>query len=374
MAEARQVVSMQVNPVAPFDPHGDTAGVYQRWDRWLRGFQIFAQASGCVNDNQKKQLLLHCAGPDTQDIYYTFQDMPATFQETADALSTYFKPAKNLPYNRHQFRQIKQAEDETMAQFVTRLRQSATDCEFGDKTNEFIRDQVIDKCHSEHLRTKFLAEKELTLEKVLSVAAAKELSEKQSSLIAGEKAFSVKQQQQHGPLQCEKCGRKGHASKDCRCTKDADCRKCGKIGHFAVICRTPSAKRDKDFDWKKKSESSKYHKQKQKRRPLRFVEDTQETSESENEYVFAVGVHEETVTVIINREPVNVIVDSGASINILNTKAATRLKKKGAKFEKCSRTIHLYGSPPIMAIELEMLIFLNEHIDKDLSIVLILKL
>ena len=245
MAEAqRRVVSIQVNPVTPFDPQGDTAGVYHRWSRWLRSFEIFAEASGCVDDGQKKQLLLHCAGPDTQDIYYTFQDMPATYQATADALSAYFKPARNLPYNRHLFRQTKQAEDETMAQFVIRLRQSAQDWEFGDKTAEFIRDQVIDNCHSEQLRTKFLAEKELTLEKVLSIAESKELSEKQSSLIAGEKAFSVKQKQQQTSLKCGRCGRKCHASKDCRCTKDVDCHNCGKKGHFATVCRAPSAKPD----------------------------------------------------------------------------------------------------------------------------------
>ena len=227
MAEVqKRVVSIQVNPVTPFDPHGDTAGVYQWWSRWLRSFEIFAETSGCVHDGQKKQSLLHCAGPDTQDIYYTFQDMSTTYQATADALSAYFKPAKNLPCNRHLFRQTKQAEDETMAQFVTRLRQSARDCEFGDKTAEFIRDQDIDKFHSEQLRTKFLAEKELTLEKVLSISAAKELSEKQSSLIAGEKAFSVKQKPQQTSLKCGRCGRKGHASKDCRCTKDADCHNC----------------------------------------------------------------------------------------------------------------------------------------------------
>lgn len=122
MAEGqRRVVSIQVSPVTPFDPHGDTAGVYQRWSRWLRSFEIFADASGCVNDGQKKQLLLHCAGPDTQDIYFTFPEEPPTYRATADALSAYFKPAKNLPYNRHLFRQTKQAEDETMAQFVTRL-------------------------------------------------------------------------------------------------------------------------------------------------------------------------------------------------------------------------------------------------------------
>jgi hypothetical protein len=53
--------------------------------------------------------------------------------------------------------------------------------DFGDKTPDFIRDQIIDKCASRQLRTKLLAQKDLTLTKCLDIAAAKEASEKQSS-------------------------------------------------------------------------------------------------------------------------------------------------------------------------------------------------
>ena len=36
---------------------------------------------------------------------------------------------------------------------------------------------------------------------------------------------------------CYRCGKKGHASKDCR-FKDVKCHKCGKIGHIAPACRS----------------------------------------------------------------------------------------------------------------------------------------
>ena len=85
-----------------------------------------------------------------------------TYKGTADALSDYFRPSKNLPYQRHLFRQAKQSEGESVAQYVTRLRQLAKDCDYGNNVNDFIRDQVIDKCTSEKLRTRLLAEKDLT--------------------------------------------------------------------------------------------------------------------------------------------------------------------------------------------------------------------
>ena len=115
MAVAGNIVNIQVAPVTPFDPHGDTAGVHQKWERWIRSFEIFADASGCNNDNQKKQLLLHCAGTDVQDIFFTFPEpRPATYALTKAALDTYFKPAKNVTYNRHVFRKMAKEEGEIM--------------------------------------------------------------------------------------------------------------------------------------------------------------------------------------------------------------------------------------------------------------------
>ena len=60
-------------------------------------------------------------------------------------------------------------------QFVCRLRQRAINCEFGENDNDYIRDQVIDRCYSSKLLRKFL-EKEgaLTLDNLLSIARSQE--------------------------------------------------------------------------------------------------------------------------------------------------------------------------------------------------------
>ena len=56
------------------------------------------------------------------------------------------------------FRETSQLAKETVEQFVTRLRQKAQTCEFGDAAtvDEQIRDQVISKCLSHELRRKLL--------------------------------------------------------------------------------------------------------------------------------------------------------------------------------------------------------------------------
>ncbi len=54
------------------------------------------------------------------------------------------------------FTQIVQAPEETVDQFVCRLRQRAATCVFDGREDEYIRDQLIDKCKSQKLRRKFL--------------------------------------------------------------------------------------------------------------------------------------------------------------------------------------------------------------------------
>ena len=62
----------------------------------------------------------------------------------------------NVPFERHLFRQISQSSEETVDQLVCRLRQRAASCEFGEREDEYIRDQLIDKCSSAKLRRKVL--------------------------------------------------------------------------------------------------------------------------------------------------------------------------------------------------------------------------
>ena len=68
-----------------------------------------------------------------------------------------------------------QESDGTADKFFCRLRQRAMSCELGENANDYILDQVIDKCSSSNLRRKFL-EKEgaLTLDNLLRIARSQE--------------------------------------------------------------------------------------------------------------------------------------------------------------------------------------------------------
>ena len=70
---------MDIGGVRPFNVSSDPSSVGTEWKRWLRSFQLYADGKGLIivpgkDDNkvQRRGLLLHCAGPDVQDIFFIF--------------------------------------------------------------------------------------------------------------------------------------------------------------------------------------------------------------------------------------------------------------------------------------------------------------
>ena len=341
---------------------------------------------------------MHTAGPEVQDIFDVLTDTGDTYESAEAKLTEYFKPQQNIPYNRHIFRQERQQEGELITQFVTRLRQLAISCDFGDKSDDFIRDQVFDKCASKHLRTKLLAGKDLKLTKILERAQAKEASEQHSAEMteeSAEKTFAIKsrpQQSKYGqdgpPAQsqaqqskygqvgpsapqyknykyyrgraatggesCTRCGMTGHSGSECRRSKNIRCFRCHNLGHFQSACRSNL----NETGGKMKHDQRQY----QSKDSIRYVksEDKSQYSSDDEfsadaEYAFSVTKHEgdsAALTVIIENEPVNMLIDSGSSCNIINTKTMNSFCERGCKFVKCHKMIHPYGSPPIICSNL----------------------
>ena len=181
-SSGRTSVALDVGCLESFNPKGEPHSLSQRWKRWKRAFNLYVTGKGVSNDAQKRALFLHVAGMDVQEIYFTLaaDAESATFEATVKVFDDYFVPKTNVPFERHLFRQIVQESGETVDQFVCRLRQRAINCEFGGNEDDYIRDQVIDKCYSSKLRRKFL-EKEgaLTLDDLLRIARSQEAVDRQ---------------------------------------------------------------------------------------------------------------------------------------------------------------------------------------------------
>ncbi|CAC5383107.1 unnamed protein product [Mytilus coruscus] len=307
----------------------DSAGLSARWKRWLRAFQLFAAGKGVTDVDKKYALLLHTAGMNVQDIFFTLPEGAGegAYEKAVSALDAYFTPLSNAPYERSIFRSMIQSSSETIEQYITRLRQRADTCDFGNQNaiDERIRDQIIDKCLSHHLRRKLLEKgRTLTLANVRSIAKAMEDSERQAKSIEGQGQVNMIQSKgkQYGKnsfnsgnksfnsgnkstctATCYSCGREGHIRTDPSCpARGKKCRKCKIVGHFDKVCKT---------------------KDKSKHGKIRQVVEQAQNNTDDEEYVFSmIGVNQinsvcENIVVNIGNVDLKMIIDSGASCNII---------------------------------------------------------
>jgi hypothetical protein len=152
-------MASETGGLANFDPSGEAG---PRWRRWRKSFEYYVIGRGIKEDERKKALLLHCAGPEVQEIFDTLPQITeedAMFQGVGapdfthylaamTMLDRKFMPQANESYERHKFRRKTQKEEETVKQYIVRLKGQAVLCNFCARIEEDIRDQVVDGCRS----------------------------------------------------------------------------------------------------------------------------------------------------------------------------------------------------------------------------------
>ena len=244
---------------------------------------------------------------------------------------------------------MSQLPSETVEQFVTRLRQKAQSCEFRDAAavDEQIRDQVISKCLSHNIRQKLLEKgKILTLQQLREIARVMEDSEKQARKIesaANEvNRVSVNSNGKGNPrvgrkqstVRCFCCGNVGHKANDKVCpARGKRCRKCNNLGHFEKVCKTKL----------KTSEGRKGGKDRRVRQVGVGVDET-----DDSEYAFGVlggadNPDSGEISVKIRGVQVTMIIDSGASCNVLDRNLWEYLKANKVRWASTKATKKLYS-------------------------------
>ena len=159
---------------------GETSTISQRWSKWVKAFEYYIAASGITDKKQQRAVLLHLAGPEVQHIFETLEDTGNDLDTAITKLTAYFQPQKNIPFERHNFRQTTQLQGETIEQYAIRLKHQVKFCDYNNPA-DMIRDQIIEQCLSTSLRRRLLREPDLTLEKTITIGRSFEASERQAS-------------------------------------------------------------------------------------------------------------------------------------------------------------------------------------------------
>ena len=359
----------------PFDPHTESSSLTTRWEQWLKRFHIYLRAGKITDKTQQRALLLYMAGPQVQEIFETLTDTgnDDDFKTAVEKLTEYFMPKKNLAYEVYVFRQARQSPDEALDQYHTRLRKLATTCEFVDGERE-IKTQIIQSCLSSRLRRKALRDSTLTLTALLAEGRSIEVSERQAKGIEKSLAAiqlnetapiedansvnAIRRQQQHSARRdsskrkCYYCGFDyPHKNNNCP-AQGKECSLCHKMNHFAKVCKSTQNPNQNQTKFPRQLRPSRHS----NTREINVVGnrnagDDESTSSSEEEYVYTVKTgptimsNNRTTKVKINRTNFRALIDTGASVNIIDETTFENLcKQKPIHLHRSKARVYAYAS------------------------------
>ena len=189
-----------------------------------------------------------------------------------DALEAYFKPQRNVVYERYVFNTCVETQDESVDAYVNRLRKLASSCDFGVLTDELIRDRPVIGVRDKDLKGRLLRQKGLSLTKAIEMSQSSEITKQQLKSLETEERKSIveeinhfKQRGKPKPAKpatskskgntrdskdesersappkkkkknCKYCGNQLHRKRrECPAFGHV-CHKCNKSNHFASVC------------------------------------------------------------------------------------------------------------------------------------------
>lgn len=307
---------------------------YIRWKEWLRDVE-FNMKVNKISEEEKKNYVLAMGGPYLQELNETLpvnkKPDENDYEELTRRIEEHMKPKLNKIIERMKFEKIEKHPEDSMENFVFKLRCQAKYCEFVD-TDDEIRTQIVKKCEP-HLRRKIL-EKDMKLDEILSTAKALEMNEAYTE--NDKKVYRVKKEmgEHKKEITCYNCGRQGHTARDSQCpARGRRCNKCGKMNHFAATCRSGKMKNIMSDKKRVRELSSR---------------EVRKDDDDNPKYIFALNDKEMDVWVEMGGTKAQFIIDSGADVNCIDENTWAKLKRDKIRIEKqhagADVPIFAYGS------------------------------
>lgn len=230
------------------------------WHLWRRNYRVYCLANADKEWGEPKKVanFLLSIGNEGGKIFWskfpnvseeTLKDV--TLEQVFKAFDEHCEPLKNIPMESHKFHSLRQKEGQTIADFVTELREQAAKCEFTCQCKKSymdreIRDRLITGVADVKLRNRLLDQKDVTLVSVLQMCqnyeatreGSKELDKSVVSCVQTEETkevCTVSGQERR----CFSCGFApfNNAHKELCPAKNIICRGCNEKGHYQRTCR-----------------------------------------------------------------------------------------------------------------------------------------
>ncbi len=259
---------------APFSFTGDLAA---QWSTWKQQFEWYIKATKSGEDDEevKVAILLTLLGAEGLKIYNTFVFAAAGDEKrinpVLDQFKEHFEPSRSECFERFKFLSRHQGQNESCETWMVELRSLMKNCDYGDKADSILRDQLVMGVADPSTREKMLFEKDLKLDGAIKILRACESSRTQLERMRSaessaavvhrlstqggqqgssyQSSSSARKSEENGARdkQCSGCGRR-HPKGKCWAA-DKKCHDCGEKGHLQVrILVTHQYQYSKDVD------------------------------------------------------------------------------------------------------------------------------
>ena len=161
--------------IARFEPYNEADDIEEYFE-WL---ELFFEVHK-ITAGKKVAHLLSDIGPKTYTVLksLTTPTLPAEceFKRLKEVLVQHYKPKPLIIAERFAFHKRDQRPEEKINDFLIELRKLAQSCDFGDFLEQALRDRFVCGLANLNLQKRLLTEKNLTLERAVSIATAMEMA------------------------------------------------------------------------------------------------------------------------------------------------------------------------------------------------------
>ena len=259
-----------------------------------------------ATEAKKLPILLNCIGHDGYTIYEGLAEPKASYDEAVLRFDDFFKIRSSLLLRRKHFFEAKQGAHESVVEYSCRLRRLIGQCDFNAATSAILlRDIFVCGIYSNNLGEKLLSEdaSTLTFDNAIARAEAWERARSDRQTVGTSQVVSniIKKA---SARRCFRCNSDQHLANAPTCPgRTATCHGCGLKGHFKIVCRG-----QRKLTIQRKDETQ-----------VSTIAAHDSSTDAMDFTVFASGIVEDDMKrmVHINGQEVEVLIDTGAQVNIL---------------------------------------------------------
>ena len=298
---------------------------------------------------------------------------PATkgFDELITLLNDYYKPEVSSVTATYLFNQCRQESEESVKDFINRLKRAAVKCDFGFHLDRALRDQFLAGLSDGATRKEILAKPAAdirTFQEVAKIATARETAVKaaaqlaSSSIVVSSSSSVNAVSRKHrssgttvagakvgsrtsSPRKCFNCGKEGHIARDASCpAKGHRCSKCQKQNHFEDVCRS-SKRKAANFVFNEEYE--------EEDRDDYLAFNITDTQQNDVASVSSARTDACIVKVQIDGVDCEALIDSGSSVDVLGEDVLRRLRNDGhrnKRLEASQSRLYAYGNTELPVV------------------------